>query len=241
MSKSKSTFDTDEVYLSSKRHMKRMNSDDILEIHKSMIKFIDLESNLNLIDIGCGFGEFLKILYAKSNLKLYGLEKSSKLAKYCQDKLSDKISIFDDDLIDFAKSGNQKYNYITLSGVHPTIRNLDTLWEAISKISTKNTKVLINGPFSRRDVSLYAEWKYDNKEGLNTGWDLHSFDSIQNSAKKYNFQLSENDTVEVPVEIKENKNDISQFNIISNEGKKYYMNGLGLFFSINTLVFNYIT
>ena len=239
-----STYFTDEVYLDSSRHLDRLKSSKPLKIHESMFGFINdyvLKSNSNnisVLDVGCGFGEFLMHLGRQSyssRLRLSGLEKSRKLSDFCQSYLSN-VNISCKDLASFCESPPQNYDIICISGVHPTVDNLKDFLLPLKSIINKSSLLLINGPFHTRPLSLYVQWVYDNNpSALNKGWNLYSVGAIVDIMESVGLLSSGNHVVEIP-SIDEDINSLAQFNITSDSGLKY-LNGLGLRFSINTLAF----
>ena len=240
-----STYFTDEIYLDSSRHLDRLKNSQPLKIHESMFGFINkfilksTTNNVSILDIGCGFGEFLMHLgrqSSSSRLNLSGLEKSRKLADFCGKYLND-VNIHCQDLSAFCQSPPQTYDIICISGVHPTVDNLEEFLLPIKSIIHQSSLLLINGPFHTRDLSLYVQWTYDNNvSASHKGWNLYSVGSVVKIIETIGLGAIDNHVIEIPP-IDEDINSLAQFNITANSGLKYYLNGLGLRFSINTLAF----
>ena len=104
-----STYETDRIYLDSRRHLDRLEKKVPLEIHNSLFRMINdynfSNDEISVLDIGCGLGEFLghcnsRNLRDFSKIKLTGIEKSAELAEFCVINNKNSSAVFYSDSLE---------------------------------------------------------------------------------------------------------------------------------------------
>lgn len=125
----------------------------------SIIKLIKNKKNINLLDVGCGDGKFLKLVMSKvdnSNIEnLYGIDKTSgPVTRYVENAPLIKLfnRVVDDSLInDF----ENKFDYITLFHVLEHVSNPDYFISILLKLLSKQGKLIISTPNSPMTFEKY--------------------------------------------------------------------------------------
>ena len=149
---------------------------------------------INLIDIGCAAGDFLFFINEKlgvDNYQLYGIDVSDQLVSASQLKLKGAtIKKYDFGLKnnDLYKLFNIKFELITMFGVHSCFDNLDWL-ENLSKSLALNGEALIFGIFNPYPYDVLMRVKKSDSTEYESGWNVHSIESLKNKSKKLNLKL----------------------------------------------------
>jgi len=100
------------------------------------------DSKPNILDVGCGWGNFLQVV-KNNNLPYFGIDLSSRAIEICQEK---KLNCQKMDLIQFSKISNQKYSIITLFQVIEHLKKPFDYLKAAKKLLKKNGVILITTP-----------------------------------------------------------------------------------------------
>lgn len=95
-----------------------------------------------ILDVGCGWGNFLQILN-KNHLEYLGIDISQKAVAICNKK---GLNCLKTDLINLSKNGRQKYSLITFFQVIEHLKNPLEYLRAAKKLLKKNGILLITTP-----------------------------------------------------------------------------------------------
>jgi len=193
-------FINTEEYKKNQNYLKKYNNirkedsklGKLREIQYSLdIKFLKkLNVRGNILDVGCSTGIFLNKLNKIPNLNLYGIDTDSNAIEVAKNKNTSKIRFTNTDLINYKI--NLKFDYIIFRGSFQFLgKDLKETLEKISKISSKNIKIIIYS-LPNSDSVLYNLLK-DN-------W--HLFDKFSHSlifnknsiieiCKIYNYKIQE--------------------------------------------------
>lgn len=100
------------------------------------------KSRLKILDVGCGWGDFLKIL-DNNQLPYLGIDISQAAVKICRKKF---LNCQKADLINFVKNSKQKCSTITFFQVIEHLKNPLEYLKAAKKLLKKNGILLITTP-----------------------------------------------------------------------------------------------
>ncbi len=106
------------------------------------IKNLNRSAELNFLDVGCGWGNFLEILN-KNQLPYLGIDISQEAVAICQEKALYCQKI---DLIQMSKNNLQKYSAITFFQVIEHLKDPLKYLRAAKKLLKKNGVLLITTP-----------------------------------------------------------------------------------------------
>lgn len=144
-------------------------------------------SKKNLLDIGCGTGDFLKTAQNK-NWKVYGVEPNNQARQLAQNKIQESSQIVSD-LNDLMNISN-KFDVITLWHVLEHIPNLNSYISLVKSLLKENGVLVVAVPnFKSFDANLYKEFwaAYDVPRHL---WHF-SQKSITTIFKKYQMKVTQ--------------------------------------------------
>lgn len=164
---------TDKVYQWVKRYMLRKK-----------LNFINsFKTPKNILDIGCGTGDFLKIC-KENGWKINGIEPEEKALKRAKEKIKTNNSVYKD----IKNVSQKKYDVITMWHVLEHIPNLKDYIFTLENLLTKNGVLIIAVPnFKSYDAKYYKEFwaAYDAPRHL---WHF-SKKSIQLFFNEANFKI----------------------------------------------------
>ena len=103
-----------------------------LERYNYTIKRLGLKNNCKVLDLGCGFGYYLKFL-KKKKINAKGIEPALNIAKFCKEKL--KLNV---DHTPLTLENDNQYNLITLFDVIEHLKNPVDWFKIINKKIKKN-------------------------------------------------------------------------------------------------------
>jgi len=114
------------------------------------------ENNKNLIDIGCGNGDFIKFLKNKININVIGIDPTQTSIRACKNfNLKCHCMTIDEF---YSKYRRQKFDYITAFHVLEHVNNPKNFIIKILNLLKKNGKIFISTPCS--PMSFEHDW-YD--------------------------------------------------------------------------------
>jgi len=90
-----------------------------------------IDKNSRILDLGCGSGEFVRILNNKGYLNVQGLEPQKDLVDIANSK---SITVGDCLDANYAKSNSKCYDVITMLGVLHHLRSYDEVIQALNNI-----------------------------------------------------------------------------------------------------------
>ncbi|MFA6532943.1 MAG: class I SAM-dependent methyltransferase [Patescibacteria group bacterium] len=124
------------------------------------IKTLYLNGELNILDVGCGWGNFLQILN-KNHLLYLGIDISQEAVAICQ---KNTLNCRETDLIKLSKNSRQKYSVITFFQVIEHLKNPLEYLKAAKKLLKKNGILLITTPNNNSPLrSLFGpKWSVYN-------------------------------------------------------------------------------
>lgn len=157
------------------------------KLDKYILKNIDIDDEITVLDLGCGDGRFLeKLRDLNSNNVLYGLDisekmleiASSKKIKRCEFSLGDsKYLPYDDGSIDLIVCLNSFHHYSTP----------DLTLKEIKRVLSLNGKVIIGDiftlPIIREIINLYlpysmsGDYKMYSKKSLDKIFSIEGFEN----------------------------------------------------------------
>lgn len=100
------------------------------------------KKGLEILDVGCGWGDFLQILN-KNHLEYLGIDLSQEAVAICREK---GLNCLKADLINLSKDSRQKYSVITFFQVIEHLKNPLKYLKAAKKLLKKNGILLITTP-----------------------------------------------------------------------------------------------
>lgn len=113
--------------------------------HKPVFDEIDFENKIKILDISCGTGELLKELTnkdKKNNLTLKGIDLSAKMLAIAQKKLSPKIILEQQNVLELQEKDNMYDYVISTEAFHHYPDQLKALQE-MARVAKKNGKIII--------------------------------------------------------------------------------------------------
>ncbi|MFA5770619.1 MAG: class I SAM-dependent methyltransferase [Patescibacteria group bacterium] len=124
------------------------------------LKTLTHEKKPNILDVGCGWGNFLQIV-KNNHLPYLGIDLSPRAVEICQEK---KLSCQKADLINLSKIKNQKYLIITFFQVIEHLKNPLEYLKAAKKLLKKNGVLLITTPNNQSPLRylLGSRWSVYN-------------------------------------------------------------------------------
>ena len=213
------------------------------EIEKFITNKIKKKNNksYNLLDIGCGNGNFINFLSSIfPNWNFTGIEFNKKLFKICQDRLGkiENIKFINSDIFNF-KNKNKKYDVIILNGVFGIFKEVlaKELLYKIIELGNKNSEIFIISQFNNFDVDVFPKFRVYNTKShspLCGGWNIYSKKTIENwlSKKKVNHKFYK---WKMPFEIKKHPDPIKSWTINLNDNERLLTNGLGFIINLEIL------
>ena len=181
----------DDLYLNDDRYK---DPKEYFKFSLNIINSLKYNNHINLLDIGCAAGDYLKFLSDNLDLNLFklsGADISEELLKACKKKLSKAKYIH----CDFGKSNlalretfKEKYEIITMFGVHSCFDNLDWV-ENLSFLLKTNGTAIIFGIFNPYPFDVLMRVKRSDSNIFQSGWNVHSIKSIQKKCKEQKMNL----------------------------------------------------
>lgn len=106
-----------------------------------LIADLSYQTELSVLDFGCGTGNYIKFLSQLTNWKLYGLDASDNMLDYARKKTnSTLIKKGSDSYIPFK---NNMFDYIYMVDVIHHIDNIDQMFAEFSRVSKENALLCI--------------------------------------------------------------------------------------------------
>lgn len=124
------------------------------------IKKLFPNGKLNILDVGCGWGNFLQLL-KKNRLSYLGIDLSQQAVDICREK---GLNCQKADLIDLGKIKGQKYSVITFFQVIEHLKNPLDYLRAAKKLLKKNGVLLMTTPNNNSPLRILfgSKWPVYN-------------------------------------------------------------------------------
>lgn len=124
------------------------------------IKVLTQEGKPNILDVGCGWGNFLEVL-KNNNTPYLGIDLASASIKLCQKR---NLNVKKESLLELSKSINKKYSAITFFQVLEHLKKPLEYLKAAKKIVKKNGVILLTTPNNDSPFRLMlgANWPVYN-------------------------------------------------------------------------------
>ncbi len=124
--------------------------------YKKVSKLINSKSNI--LEIASNDGTFLRE-FKKKNHDVLGVDPAKNLAKIANQTGIKTIPHFFSDTLVRTKLNKSKYNLIFARNVIPHVKNIHSVVKGISKLSDKNTKIVIEFHYLR---DIFRDLQYDS-------------------------------------------------------------------------------
>jgi len=194
----------------------------------------------NLLDIGCGNGNFIN--FASSiffNWDFTGIEQSKELFKVCENRLgkNNNINFFNSDIFNY--KSKKKYDVIILNGVFGIFNEIlakKLLYKTID-LANKNGEIFIISQFNNFGIDVFPKFRLSDSKSQNPlcgGWNIYSKKTIKNwlSIKKVNYKFYK---WKMPFKIKKHLDPIKSWTITMKNNEYILTNGLGLIINLEIL------
>jgi 2-polyprenyl-3-methyl-5-hydroxy-6-metoxy-1,4-benzoquinol methylase len=141
----------------------------------------------NILDVGCGWGNFLQLL-KKNRLSYLGIDLSQQAVDICQEK---ELNCQKADLINLSKIKGQKYSVITFFQVIEHLKNPLDYLKASKKLLKKNGILLITTPNNNSPLrSLFgSKWSVYNTPSHYYFYSKKSLGRLLRTAGFNNFKI----------------------------------------------------
>jgi SAM-dependent methyltransferase len=142
---------------------RRMTPDfyDNYSIPKYILDELPQDKQAKILDIGCGFGQFLKQLSKNSYTQIYGIDIDKQAVENCKRENLNVALI--EDLYSYIKSSDTKYDFILMSHVIEHLKKdeiIPILAEIYKNALNKGGKIMIMTPNAQSLIGSY--WAYED-------------------------------------------------------------------------------
>lgn len=166
---------------------------EINRLARSRVKFVDkvikkynLPHNPKLLEIGCGYGHFLKnIKLAIPNLSSFGVEPSESCSNFAKNNF--QLNVVESNFFDF-DFHQKKFDVICFFHVFEHVQDVCSFLEKVRDLASDKAIVIIAVPDAETLSADMIEWGF-----LRHGWHLHTFSkkSLSKIVEKKGFNLLE--------------------------------------------------
>ncbi|MGG9964521.1 class I SAM-dependent methyltransferase [Ferruginibacter sp. SUN106] len=134
---------------------------DTYKIPNYLAKVLPTDREANILDIGCGLGQYLNEVNKLGYKKTLGIDISDESIKACKDKGINVLKI--EDVISFSKSVTEKFDFITMSHVLEHVdkdKIIDTLIAIKTSLLKKGGAFVVMIPNGQSNTGGY--WMYED-------------------------------------------------------------------------------
>lgn len=178
----------DDDYFESSPYNQRQIFNDVY-FQKKLNKIITLtqEKKPNILDVGCGWGNFLQVV-KNNSLPYLGIDLSPSAIKICREE---KLNCREADLIKLSKINGQKYSVITFFQVIEHLKNPLEYLKAAKKMLKKSGILLITTPNNRSPFRylLGSNWPVYNTPSHYFFYSKNSLERLLKLAGFSNFKI----------------------------------------------------
>lgn len=145
------------------------------------------EKRPNILDVGCGWGNFLQVI-KNNHLPYLGIDLSSRAVAICREK---KLNCQEADLISLSKIKGQQYSVITFFQVIEHIKNPLDYLKAAKKLLKKNGILLITTPNNQSPLRYLfgSHWSVYNTPSHYFFYSNKSLERLLKAAGFNNFKI----------------------------------------------------
>lgn len=176
----------DENYFESSPYgMWKTLNDSYFQTKLDKIVKLTSETNPNILDVGCGWGNFLQVL--KNNQLYYlGIDYSAEAIEICRKK---RLNCQQIDLVNTNKFNNQQYSAITFFQVLEHLKNPILYLKAAMKLLKKNGVIILTTPNNQSPLRYLAgsRWSVYNTPSHYFFYSKKSLESLLKLAGFNNF------------------------------------------------------
>ncbi|OYU94265.1 MAG: methyltransferase type 12 [Bacteroidetes bacterium B1(2017)] len=130
-------------------------------IPRYLAPHIPTNKNAKILDIGCGYGQFLNTLKEQGYTNITGIDISNESINECKTKGLNAIQI--EDIRDFSKGVTEKFDFITMSHVLEHIdkdKIIDTLYHIKKNLLVEGGEFILMVPNAQSYTGAY--WRYED-------------------------------------------------------------------------------
>jgi len=152
-------------------------------IQKNVIKHLQLNNKLKILDVGCGTGDSLNYIAKLSKSQLYGLDISEKMLKIARKKLGEKaiLKLGDVEKIPFK---DKTFDYVLNTEAFHHFPNPNKTLKEINRVLKKN------GEFMLADVNFYSNFIHWLFKKIEPGHvNIYSKDEFKELFKSNGFKI----------------------------------------------------
>jgi ubiquinone/menaquinone biosynthesis C-methylase UbiE len=158
-----------------------------LGIINCFIDKIKLHKNSNILDFGCGTGNYLFMLKKLGYINLYGIDNSSNMLSYAKNKLE----------IDFYLGNHYNYpvfgtifNFIYMIDVIHFIKDIELLFDRFNQSLKYQAEIAIVTQSHEQINKCFYKKYFPSVTSINTDR-YHPIDKILSTSKQFGFHLKE--------------------------------------------------
>lgn len=134
---------------------------DLYKIPKYLLKVLPKNKEANILDIGCGLGQYLNEINKMGYTKTLGIDISDESIKACTEKGINVVKI--EDVITFSKTITEKFDFITMSHVLEHVdkdKIIDTLIAIKTSLLKEGGAFVVMIPNGQSNTGGY--WMYED-------------------------------------------------------------------------------
>ena len=202
------------------------------ESFKYFIKLLnkkDLNSEIKILDIGCGNGNLIYYLNKKlPKAKITAIDIDKKLLSIVKRNTSKNNNILHKDINKKFTEIIDKFDIIVAAGVMAIFDDTHNFFYNIKKNLKKNGRIFLFGNFTKNPLNIYIKYEEIDKfpNVFQSGFNVYSINHIKRNFdnKKisiYPFFINKN--------IKKDSSDLLRSWTENHKGKKYFINGLDFY------------
>lgn len=152
------------------------------------IKAYTGEVEPNILDVGCGWGDFLQVV-KNNHLPYLGIDLSPRSVEICREK---KLNSQKTDLVNLSKISSQQYSVITFFQVIEHLKNPIEYLRAAKKLLKKNGVLLITTPNNRSPLRYLfgPKWSVYNTPSHYFFYSKISLEKLLKMAGFNNFKIN---------------------------------------------------
>ena len=214
----------DDFYLKENRYDKPK------ECFKDLIKILKKQKkkNLRLCDVGCANGELIYNLEKKfPSWKITGADLKQDLLNKAKNKNKEATFVKLDISKNYLKN---KFDIIVASGVLSIFDNQNKVLSNLIKMLEHKGSLFIFGHFNPYPINVYLKYQdlKNNKNILQSGWNIFALEFYKNFAKKNNLKFKIF-PFDIKLDLKKNKKDpVRSWTFKTQNNKRLITNGLSI-------------
>ncbi|MDC0233045.1 methyltransferase domain-containing protein [Pelagibacteraceae bacterium] len=202
------------------------------ESFKYFIKLLnknDLNSEIKILDIGCGNGNLIYYLNKKlPKAKITAIDIDKKLLSIVKKNTSKNNTILHKDINKKFTKIIDKFDIIIAAGVMAIFDDTDKFFYNIKKNLKNNGRIFLFGNFTKNPLNIYIKYEELSKlpNVLQSGFNVYSINHIK---KKFNNKKISIYPFFINKNIKKDTSDLLRSWTENYKGQKYFINGLDFY------------